>query len=121
MGYYDGKEPSFRVGVLGAIYEVFMDVSEHDDPFLKKCNGYCDKTLKRIVICDDENTNFGNWDEYKKYCLRHEIIHAFLFESGIDCNMTWDIPGQTHPEHMVEWIGMQFPKLLEAFRDAGAM
>lgn len=49
------------------------------------------------------------------------MIHAFLFESGIAGCTKWDISGEDHPEHMVEWVGMQFPKLLEAFRAAGAI
>ena len=121
MGYYEENKPTICVGVLGEIYELYLDVSKKDDPELEMADGYCDQTLKRIVVCDSEGTDMGNWEEYKKYCIRHELIHAFLFESGISGCVKWDVPGETHPEHIVEWMGIQFPKLLEAFRAAGAI
>ena len=47
---------------------------------------------------------------------RHEIIHAFLFESGLAENSAW-----AQNEEMVDFFAIQFPKLLKAFETAGAL
>ena len=120
--YYDRTAPTCTVNVLGTEYRVWLDVPESEDEMLKACNGYCDKTVKRIVVCERNQTcELADYTEYRKYCMRHELVHAFLFESGHGANTTWDIPGEEHPEHMVEWIGMQFPKILNAFQAIGAL
>ena len=120
--YYDNLKPDCTVDVLGTQYSIYLNVPEDEDEVLKACAGYCDKTVKRIaVVAKDKECNLGNHTEYQKYLIRHELIHAFLFESGIGGDTVWDIDGQEHPEHMVEWIGMQFPKLLKAFQEVGVI
>ena len=47
---------------------------------------------------------------------RHEIIHAFLFESGLAENSNW-----AQNEEMVDFFAIQFPKLLKAFEQADAL
>lgn len=121
MGYYDGVAPTCTVNILGTEYGVYLDVEMDNDELLKQCTGYCDKTTKRIIIGNMEGCNLGDEAEFRKYCLRHEIVHAFLFESGIAADTVWDIEGQEHPEHMVEWIAMQFPKMIKAFQAVGAL
>lgn len=120
--YYDDKKPDYTVDVLGTPYSIYINVPEDEDELLKSCVGYCDKTIKRIaVVAHDKECSLAEYAEYQKYLIRHELIHAFLFESGIGCDTVWDIVGQEHPEHMVEWIGMQFPKLLKVFQEVGAL
>ena len=121
MDYYKKVPPTCTVNVLGTEYHIYLDVSQAFDPHLKECSGYCDKTAKRIAIVNDADSDLEYWDDYRKYCLRHELIHAFLYESGIGGDTTWDVPGEEHSEHMVEWIGMQFPKILKAFQEVGAL
>ena len=120
--YYKTHAPTCKVDVLGAEYSLFIDVQEDEDPILAHCSGYCDKTVKRIVVMGKaEETNLDDWMVYQKTIMRHELIHAFLFESGISGDCKWDFPGDEHPEHMVEWIAMQFPKLLRAFQTVGGL
>ena len=120
--WYKEHEPDAAVMVLGQEYGIYMNVPEEADETLRSCSGYCDKTSKRIVIEKLGCTcNLGDPIQYIKYVLRHEIIHAFLFESGISGDTTWQIDGQEHPEQMVEWIGMQFPKMLKAFEEVDAL
>ena len=47
---------------------------------------------------------------------RHEIVHAFLFESGLAENSEW-----AQNEEMVDWIAKQGPKLIKAWQEAGAL
>ena len=121
MSYFEVNEPNWRVDVLGTEYKIFLNVPVAYDSLLEECGGYCDKTTKLIVVGEPGETNLGNWREYEKSCIRHELVHAFLFESGIGGNTLWDIEGQEHPEHMVEWIAMQAPKLIKAFEAVGAL
>ena len=120
--YYSTTAPTCVVSVLGTEYRIYLDVPQDKDPILETCSGYCDKTVKRIVVIDKgADTNLADWLVYRKTVMRHEIIHAFLFESGIGGDCKWDFPGDEHPEHMVEWIAMQFPKILSAFQTVGAL
>lgn len=122
MGYYDGRKPDKIVSVLGTNYGIYVDVPESEDDTLKHCSGYCDKTTKRVCVVDfNKDCNLGDKAEHQKYLLRHELVHALLFESGIGGDTVWDIDGEEHPEHMVEWVAMQFPKMIKLFREADAL
>lgn len=118
---YNEVKPDKVINVLGTQYGIYLDVPDSEDKLLLSCEGYCDKTTKRIVVRRGDDCNLGDAAEYHKYVVRHELIHAFLFESGIGGDTIWDIEGQEHPEHMVEWVGMQFPKLIKAFQEAGVL
>ena len=48
--------------------------------------------------------------------LRHEIVHAFLYESGLDVSSEW-----ARNEEIVDWIALQTPKLQKAFEEAGCL
>ena len=52
-------------------------------------------------------------EERRKYIKRHEIIHAFFNESGL--------PGFSANEQIVDWIATQFSKILEVYRQTGAL
>lgn len=120
--YFDETKPDVVVNILGTDYEIYMNVPTTADKTLERCEGYCDKTTKRLVIGKLGNEcNLGEPMEYIKYVVRHEVIHAFLFESGIGGDTVWDIDGQEHPEHMVEWFGMQFPKIAAVYETLGVM
>lgn len=107
------------VNVLGTDYTVSV-ASKSEDNYLEKCDGYCDKTSKKIVVLsksdDNELENFG---EYQKKVIRHEIIHAFLFESGLHENFRHEEWG--HDETTIDWFAVQFPKMLRAFKEADAI
>lgn len=105
------------VDILGTKYSIFYR-SISEDKLLRECDGYCDKTTKKIVITT-ENIDLEDFDNYQKKCLRHEIIHAFMFESGLGCN--WEHKPIGQEETTVDWFAIQFPKLLTAFQKVGAI
>lgn len=122
MGYYEKTKPTHTVSILGTNYDIFMGVKQEDDPLVESCDGYCDKTVKRIVVAGPiDICEFADYSVYEKTNLRHELIHAFLFESGLDCNSHWGNDEHDHPEQMVQWISIQFPKLLQVFMNAKAL
>lgn len=57
---------------------------------------------------------------YKQQVLRHEILHAFLCESGLSaCSHKSD--NWAADEEIVEWLAIQFPKIFAAFEAAGCL
>ena len=105
--------------VLGTKYTISIVLRE-EDKFLSRIDGYCDKTSKKIVVrAKDESFELDDYEVYKKTCLRHEIVHAFLFESGLHQNFHHDEWG--HEETMVDWIATQFPKLYKAFKETDCL
>ena len=122
MGYYDEHKPTHVINVLGTPYNVYYGVMPSDDHYLDNCDGYFDKTVKRLVVVGKIPENeLADWEDYRKQCMRHEIVHAFMHESGIDANCKFDVAGESHPEHLVAWIAIQFPKMYKAFQEADAL
>ena len=108
-----------KVNILGTEYTI-TECSEQEDKTLKDVDGYCDKTTKEIVISiPTPDCNLGDWQVYRKKVMRHEIIHAFLFESGLHENFEHKSWG--HEETMVDWIAVQFPKMQKVFEEAGCL
>lgn len=102
--------------ILGSRWRiVYRD--EAEDETLKGKDGYCDRTVKTIVIAKDRgDSGFANHKAYEKEAIRHEVIHAYLIESGLDGN--WQHAEQYgHDETMVDWVAMQFPKLYATFKE----
>ncbi|MEL7656347.1 MAG: hypothetical protein AAGU75_10625 [Bacillota bacterium] len=109
-----------KVNILGTEYLVERR-AESQDAALKECGGYCDETAKACIIKDyleseREVMDKKNMELQLRKNTRHEIIHAFLFESGLGEDSDWALT-----EEMVDWFARQFPKLLKAFQDANAM
>lgn len=116
-----------KVNVLGTEYKIVVKGHEEDKEFKNDIDGYCDKHLKNLVLCD--KGTMPGWDgepneliqTANKETLRHEITHAFLNESGLCdnahvCELPWP-----RNEEMVDWIAKQGPKLYQAWVEAGAL
>lgn len=120
--YYNKNMPTCKVDVLGTEYNLFLGVPESEDENLKNYSGYCDKTSHKIVVADKpQDCNLDDYISYRKQVMRHELIHAFMFESGLGGDSVWHVDGQEHPEQTVDWIARQFPKMLKAFQTVGAL
>lgn len=104
------------VKVLGTIYSI-EESNKLKDIDLEQSDGYCDFMEKRIVVDTFKEApgTVKNLDEYKKKVLRHELVHAFLYESGLDA-CSW-----ARNEEVVDWIAIQFPKLLKVFEDTNSL
>jgi len=109
-----------KIDVLGTEYSLEV-IPAHSDRLLKPGNidGYCDSTSKRIMISDCAESDLDNVEIYIKEIKRHEIIHAFLNESGLQSS--WEHPVMGQEETVVDWIALQFPKLITAFKAADAL
>ena len=115
---------SKTVNILGTEYKIkFRKTSK--DKVLKENNfsGYCCDDEPLIVVVDtDDKENFGDYTKKEKKLLisetlRHEIIHAFLNESGLQasanpCEKSW-----SRNEEMVDWFAIQSPKIFKVFQE----
>lgn len=115
------------VNILGTEYTI-KNVKISECSFLKDNNfsGSCNSQTKEILIGDPtEEEYFGKLTEQEqtstiKEVLRHEIVHAFFNESGLQQSSNqceaWAIN-----EEMVDWIAIQSPKMFKAFQEADCL
>lgn len=108
------------VAVLGTDYTIHK-VRREQDPDLAESDGYCDKTVKKIVVVDlgKKDSDLGDVKAYMKKVLRHEIVHAFMFESGLAEN--WEHKDYGQEETVVDWFAIQGLKIYKAWTEAGAV
>lgn len=107
-----------KVNVLGTEYSIIESNESKDEGLIDK-DGYCDTSIKQCVIDEMKITDPSAKKDllgYKKAVTRHELIHAFLFESGLSVCSSW-----AENEEMVDWIAIQFPKMQKAFEEASAL
>ncbi|MDF2906832.1 MAG: hypothetical protein K0R34_2153 [Herbinix sp.] len=117
-----------KVNVLGTEYTINKYNYKDKPEFEKgKIDGYCDRVLKEIAYAD-MTTYPGYENETKESCnivekqvIRHEIVHAFLSESGLQDNAGQPVGAWCANEEMVDWIALQFPKMLKAFQEVGCL
>ena len=108
-----------KINILGSEWTI-KELSEEEDKLLKDCDGYCDWTTKEIVV---EREEYGTLKDIQKYInkvLRHEITHAFLFESGL-AECSGEVDSWAMNETMVDWIARQGQKIYKAWQEADCL
>lgn len=103
-----------KINILGTDYEIKENCKIEDYSALKFNEAFTDSTSKEIIISEyskDDNC-VKDLDFHINKVKRHEIIHAFLYESGLDCNTDWACN-----EEIVDWIAMQYPKMSKIFKE----
>ena len=112
-----------KIDVLGTLYEILYKNYEDDPEFSERTiDGYCDSIEKQIVICRMKTfPAWGNNTEeyckrYEKLVLRHEIIHAFLNESGLQDSSSF-CQAWAKNEEMIDWIAIQLPKIVKVMKE----
>lgn len=110
---------TMKINILGAEYKVVQG-SQATFPELADVDGYTDTSTKTIVVDDmksiiNEKGMKKNLEEHKKAIMRHEVIHAFLFESGLAENSNTSDAWAVNKE-MVDWLAIQAPKIFSTFK-----
>lgn len=103
-----------QVDILGTKYTVKEDRSLRETDADGLCKCYSKEILYRALndlLCSDDSVELK--DNRRREVIRHEIIHAFFFESGL-VNYSED-------ELLVDWLAKQFPKILLAMKRAGGV
>lgn len=85
----------------------------------KDYDGMTDFTTRTIKVRNDNVQEFDNFKELYKRTVRHEVLHAFMIESGLDSN--FNHPEYGHDETFVDWVAIQFPKIMIAYSKLGVL
>lgn len=108
------------VEVLGLVYDIVYE-NEEENTRLKDADGYLEPYAKEIYIDrsifeQDKNDplQMKNLEIYGHKVIRHEIIHAFIIESGL-----WECCSWAQNEELTDWIARQFPKIENCFKKLG--
>lgn len=98
------------VNILGTEYTI-----EDDESLIKtQCDGLHEEYTKRISMRnlsdmltdnDNEETKKKRYDEV----ARHEVMHAFFIESGLE--------DYCANEQLVNWFAIQSPKIFKVLRE----
>lgn len=107
------------VNILGSEWTIkYVD----DDPAFEQANGITNDAAREIIIENVKMTNdplaFDMQSQYinQKRVLRHELIHAYLFESGLgDSSNSCDAWAVN--EEMVDWFARNSPKIFATFKE----
>lgn len=116
--YGEGKELNImnnRVSVLGTDYAILQDSNITKDLNTRGLDGETNLYSKTISICniadmlEPDSTAYEKSVRYKE-TMRHEIIHAFFHESGLD--------DYCRDEVLVDYLAKQWNKMSIAFQEA---
>ena len=113
-----------KVNILGTTYKVYLNVHYAKDPLLEGLFGYTTFHDKKIVVADvrtipgwESSDDAAVFDTFAS-TVRHEVIHAYLMESGLNgsANSTdcW-----ARNEEMIDWFAIQLPKITKTFGELG--
>lgn len=116
------------VSILGTEYSIETHkISEDKTMRENQWGGYCDEELKLIVVADMTEKKYVDipskkaQDSFRKKTLRHEILHAFLNESGLSANASASDGSWAKNEEMIDWLAIQSPKIIAAFKEVKAI
>lgn len=118
-GWHLEELSELSVNILGTEYTVkFM--SEKEDYRLEEMDGYTDFYSKLIVVENSRAGTIHNINEYHRKVLRHEIVHAFLYESGFATSSHGN-DSFADDEEIVDWIAIQGRKIHKAWESVYAI
>ena len=104
-----------KVNILGTEYEILFQY-RNENKFLQDADGYLDRSVKKIVISNKgDDCEIEDFESFQKKCLRHELTHAFMEESGLSVNFEHKPIGIE--ETMVDWFAIQSPKIFKVFQE----
>lgn len=104
------------VNILGTKYSVICK-SVSEDSGLQDADAYTDFSSKEIVLRKENVGKLGDYENNQKSSLRHELLHAFLHESGLSHNSSSSFGSWTVNEEMVDWFAIQSPKIYKVFAE----
>ena len=108
-----------NIDILGMEWAL-EERSRADDARLSDCDGYCDWTARLIVIEREITGDLYDMEQYIRKVKRHEIIHAFLFESGL-AESALPTQAWAQNEEMVDWFSRLGERIYNAWKDADAV
>ena len=107
----------FSFSVMGEKW--VLRFAKEDDGFVDGGDGYCDPTTREIVIQDRTERSAGDVHDLTNYTLkviRHEVIHAYLYECGLGDN-SLSIDCWAKNEEMVDWFAIIGKKIATTWNE----
>ena len=92
------------------VLDILITLEEYPGAWFS-CPVDFEEVRERLGVQNEEEIEIEDVAKYRKQVIRHELIHAFLCESGLHENCEW------HNEEMVDWLAMQAPKLQKIFKE----
>ena len=112
------EDAAIPVDILGQKYIVRLIPKSGDERFEKlKCDGFCDYSTREIIMWNmtQEENDVGNLKTSIHHILYHELVHAFMFESGLGSD--WEHKEYGQEETTVDWIAWQAEKIVNAAKE----
>lgn len=116
------------VNILGTSYEIKeVKISESDYMKSNELSGYCDLYQKEIFYADTSEREYFddlNPEAQKRVrneIIRHEVIHAFLGESGLKQSALPSNGAWSMNEEMIDYFACMWPKIQRSFEEVGCV
>lgn len=108
------------VVIMGTEY-TFLYTTAECDPELEGLIGLCDSILKVIkieqaVFQDNHKDNTDRFALAIFSVIRHEIIHAFFYECGLDGESEY-----AQNEELIDWIALKIPQITKTMQNIGVL
>ena len=112
------NECDIPVNILGTDYVLHICQSSKDKRFEElACDGFCDQSTQELFVTNYIDSKEPISVKDPAYCIRgairHEMVHAFLYESGLGSD--WEHKQYGQEETTVDWIARQFPNMYETY------
>lgn len=116
-----------ELSILGASWRLlFVDPEQDGSGFDRQdAAGFCSPYARKIVLREMKAQHFpDDFTQEDKIrainkTLRHEIIHAYLYENGLDRNASSTTRAWPKNEEMVDWFAIQGPKIVQTWKEVG--
>lgn len=104
-----------EIEILGTVYRLFLDEKGLEQ---QNADGICWCYGKKIQVKPPEQMLEPSAAMEEKHCrfrevLRHELIHAMFFESGLG--------DYCDDETLVDWLAKMVPRLADLFEEEGCL
>ena len=113
-----------KIKILGTEYTIEYKTRK-EEPRFEKIDGFCDYSIKKIVCVkrieeDKDLFDLADLSVIDKRILRHEILHSFVYESGLWTD-SCDTEHWGMNEEMTDWFAIQSPKIFEVYKKLGIL
>ena len=112
-----------KINILGSDY--ILKIGDDHSECFKGTDGFIMYAEKIIVISDmstyQVTKDYADKNVFlrrvQNHALRHEILHAFLFESGLWDNTERNSGAWAINEEMIDWFAIQSPKIFKLYEE----
>ena len=105
-----------KINILGTDYKIIKHENREENEAFNNCDGWCDTSVKEIHVLVNLEGDKANKQYVVDKIVRHEILHAFMYESGQDVESVWGLN-----ETLIDFLAIQIPKFNKAFKEANVI